>query len=250
MSPSLTYLNITASAIHYASFIALCVLLAPHFERGNIATYFFVPVLNETDQMDAKTFDPMSKSIFSVGAAILVECLWTASAHALYAYSSIRNGEDGFYLSQLSDGVSTYRWCEYALSASLIWAIMAIYSGIRDTISIVFIFLCTSAVMYTGYISEKSKRATFPIAVGFTILFVQIIMTGIQLGENTADIPDFVIPLFSVIVLLYCSFGIVRVVSAFAHENKPKLKSEVAYTILSLTVKLIYRFVLASRVFK
>jgi hypothetical protein len=155
----------------------------------------------------------------------------------------------------VSSGWNPYRWFEYATSAAVMTALIALVQGQRDTSSIAVLVLATAAMQFCGFSVESQLRGSGPLAVqakdtvvGSTIvgwlLFVAIwgaLIYGFativkdvndkfagRTDPQTGDpvkVPSWIWYIVIAQVLYYASFGIVQFVHIMKRfKGDPKFK--------------------------
>lgn len=144
----------------------------------------------------------------------------------------------GAYLAELQRGVSTARWLDYALSASLMAIAIAAASGVVEVWLLAEIFLCEMVVVCIGYFSEKySDARLFSGASVYYLLgvWVPISVTFLKSVESTPESPD---ALWAVIVVLFSTFSTFASIAAFKiYRPLSNYGCEIAYIGASLIAK-------------
>jgi len=86
--------------------------------------------------------------------------LITAFAHSYYMTDGFGSGN---YAKVIRDGWNPYRWFEYASSASIMTALIALTDGVRDIQNVVGLVIVTAALQFCGFIVESLLRGNGPI---------------------------------------------------------------------------------------
>lgn len=189
------------------------------------------------------------KDLFTLPFGILVASflLISAIAHGLV---SIPKKLNDVYNSDLSKGINKFRWFEYALSSSIMIALIATLFGVRDIASLILIFVVNATMNLFGLGMEQlaSKRKegeklnwgpfiSGSIA-GITPWIVIIIyMSG---SSDLSSVPWFVWAIVSAYFLAFNTFP-VNMILQYLKVGKWKdyLYGERVYIILSLVAKTI-----------
>lgn len=79
----------------------------------------------------------------------------TAVAHVFYATDAFGSGG---YTRSLSAGWNPYRWIEYAITASIMSALIGLIDGTRDTGTLVALVAMTAAMQFCGFTVESVLR--------------------------------------------------------------------------------------------
>jgi hypothetical protein len=202
----LTRNNWLAAAAHLLSFITLVILYAvwPAAQTRSSADTFRYQIAGpaalpgETTPTQCTTEgdnyipgkcniranfqQPKKVASFNVIYGAMFFFLFTAAAHFFYASDGVGTGS---YSRAVASGWNPYRWFEYAASASVMTALIALVQGTRDTSLILVLALATAAMQFCGFSVESQLRGVGPLSakakdsvVGSTIvgwlLFVAI----------------------------------------------------------------------------
>lgn len=249
--------NLIVFILHAFSAILLTGILSAAWGAGNVQVGLLVPLYNITDTAAIVPAERKQVEVgtFCVACAIVIESYWTAGAHFLYFVNSALYGSGGFYAREIETHVHTSRWVEYAVSASIIWGITMVYSGLVDTYSISYSIASVVMLMYMGYLTETVNCLHVHVVSWILFLFqtamaiVQFVAT-LHAQTDPGRTPDFVPFLFSFILLMYGMFGIARYLPYF-----PRVRDQsddmhvIVFICISFIVKFVYRFTLAARVF-
>lgn len=189
-------------------------------------------------------------------ALVLVFFAITVAAHVWYAYSPT-------YLIELHKGWNPYRWLEYALSASIMSAIVGITSGIRDISQLQELVLLTAGMQGCGWIVERALQkndfSTVNVATGIGwLLFVALwfsilwnfffLLTDVNTKYKNIDdangkpikVPGFVFFIVFFQLLQFASFGVVQMYHVLQAKKGPvnyASKIEPLYVNLSAIAK-------------
>lgn len=63
-----------------------------------------------------------------------------------------------YYIPGLRKGINRFRWVEYAMSSSLMIALMAMLFGVYDILSLVLIMSINACMNFFGYLMETSNE--------------------------------------------------------------------------------------------
>jgi hypothetical protein len=177
-----------------------------------------------------------------IGPAVAVFLYLAAVDHLVVASPWARP----WYERNLAGCINYARWWEYSVSASLMVALIAMLSGIRELTALVAIFGANAAMIFFGLLMERGSRPGrgadwWPFWLGSVIGIVPWIAIGIQLIRSQAEtgmVPGFVFAIFVSLLLLFALFPInmwlqYRRIGRWSDY----LFGERGYIVLSLTAK-------------
>jgi hypothetical protein len=93
----------------------------------------------------------------SIPGLIAIFFLVTAFAHALLVTVYRKR-----YETELSQGINTVRWLEYAITAGLMLTIIALLSGVYDFATLIAIFGFMVIMCLLGLVTELTSKASHP----------------------------------------------------------------------------------------
>lgn len=149
---------------------------------------------------------------------------------------------------------NTFRWGEYAISASIMTVIIAMLTGITELASLLGIWGCSVAMVGGGYLMEQQIENTtngeepsppqdvkwgafgFATVVGlfpWLAIAIQIMASETMNGQ----IPDFVYAIYISLLLLFATFPANLVL--FMLDRLTYTQYETGYIVLSLTSKTV-----------
>lgn len=169
-----------------------------------------------------------------------------------------------WYLAQVSRCCLPSRWLEYAITASLMLAIFAYFSGITDLISLVLLATIAATVQAFGYLAEAYARPCAtedawqlglgarlaPHLAGYLpmgVAFLAVYFSIVRLDAIGSAIPWWVYAVLTGETVLYCSFAGVQLYT-LVHRPSLYVNGELAYQILSLASKMLLGLLLLSQV--
>ena len=188
----------------------------------------------------------------------------TALAHLLYATDFFGKG---WYSEALTQGWNPFRWIEYGISASLMVAIIAPFSGQKDASSVGLIVAANAAMQGQGFLVERAliapggpdlTSAYFATLVGWLLLvaawasilraFFNTLNDVNKLGTYT--LPSWLWGIGVVQAAFFSSFGFVQLAQLrdAANSGDPAtnfLRFEKSYLVLSFLAKASLASVLA-----
>ena len=178
-------LNFKAAAVHVALLIGFVALFESKLPP-NLETITLYRVGLDGDNLDTAAsgaVDQPQKAISSgkVNIKQLVYAFFgvTAAAHLLYATDFFGRG---WYTAALERGWNPFRWVEYGISASIMAAIIAPFSGVRDSNTVLMIAGTTAAMQGTGFLVERALSAQaqpdYTAAVGATVIGWLLLVTA------------------------------------------------------------------------
>jgi hypothetical protein len=152
----------------------------------------------------------------------------------------------GWYIANLKRGANYLRWWEYALSASVMIALIAILPGMWDLPSLLLIFALNAMMLFCGLMMEQQNRPGQPVnwtpfwfgCFAGAIPWVVIALYLFSPGAGGGDPPGFVFAVFFSLFAFYNAFAAnmwlqYRRVGPW----RDYLFGELVYVILSLTAK-------------
>ncbi len=151
------------------------------------------------------------------------------------------------YNSDLRDGVNQFRWFEYALSSSIMIALIAMLFGVYDLSSLILIIGINATMNLFGLLMElynkgKTKVNWAPFIMGsFAGLVPWIVILISFLGSGEwSRIPNFV---YAVLISYFIFFNLFPINMYLQYRKigrwKEHLYGERAYILLSLVAKSI-----------
>lgn len=159
----------------------------------------------------------------------------TCGFHIFYSKSSR-------YTTMIDKGVNSFRWIEYAITATLMLFVVAVSSGVYETDSQILIPIAAMSCMAMGYVVEQNKgnRNVQWVAtlVGWLLLagaFVVIFRNFGRAASGTNGPPSWVWILVIGIVVMYLSFGLIQLWQLFKSPNYKNVERR--YTQLSMLAK-------------
>jgi hypothetical protein len=119
------------------------------------------------------------------------------------------------YESQLRQGRNNLRWIEYAVSASLMLILIAVFVGIWDLAALLSLFALNSTMIGFGALQEHYERpglrnSRLPFWLGTLAGIVPWAVIGIYLLQDVGAVPGFVFVIYTVELLFFWSFGLTQ----------------------------------------
>jgi hypothetical protein len=157
-------LNRTAAIVFVVLFIGFYSLLKSQLpkEKETVNLYRYQVVASNlsdtaTDENDLNyPLKAVESGKVNVKNLVLAFFGVTALAHLLYATDFFGKG---WYSNALTKGWNPFRWIEYGISASLMVAIIAPFSGQRDASSVGLIVAANAAMQGQGFLVERALIA-------------------------------------------------------------------------------------------
>jgi hypothetical protein len=145
-----------------------------------------------------------------VGPLVALFLLLAAIDHLLSAGPLRRR-----YESQLRQGRNNIRWIEYAVSASLMLILIAVFVGIWDLAALLSLFALNSTMIGFGALQERYERpgvrnSRLPFWLGTLAGIVPWTVIGIYLLQDAGAVPAFVFVIYAVELLFFWSFGMTQ----------------------------------------
>ena len=153
---------------------------------------------------------PPPESLFDVpiGAAIAAFLALAALDHLLTATIG-----RGTYERDLRGGINRFRWVEYSFSASIMVALICLYSGITGIAALIAILGANVAMILFGWVQElmnpPGRSSTTMLAFWFGTLAGLAPWIALTINLTGADeLPGFVIGIFVSLFAFFMSFGL------------------------------------------
>ena len=153
---------------------------------------------------------PPPESLFDVpiGAAIAAFLALAALDHLLTATIG-----RGTYERDLRGGINRFRWVEYSFSASIMVALICLYSGITGIAALIAILGANVAMILFGWVQElmnpPGRSSTTMLAFWFGTLAGLAPWIALTINLTGADeLPGFVIGIFVSLFVFFMSFGL------------------------------------------
>jgi hypothetical protein len=216
----------------------IAALLLSESVKVPITTSFLV--LDEQSQI----LVPESNTVYDLPLAPLVAsfAFISAIAHGLIASPGVY----GWYVRNLKRGANYARWWEYAASASVMIALIAILSGMRDLNSLILIFALNAMMLFCGLIMELINRPGEPVnwipfwfgCLAGAVPWVVVTLYIWGPGTSGGDPPGFVYGIFFSLFVLFNCFA-VNMWLQYKRVGpwRNYLFGETAYIMLSLAAK-------------
>lgn len=282
MAPSLNSLrtlNVTAAVIHTGLLVGFAVLfkrkLTPAKEtidlyRLAIDTAGWTPptATDEESEINVKQ-KAVKDGQLNIRYLVMAFFGVTALAHTLYATDFFGAG---WYSQAITRGWNPFRWVEYGVSASIMAALIAPFSGLRSSTSVELVVASTAAMQGTGFLVERALIAAEPdytaalagTLVGWLLLatawrailgsFFKQLKDFNDSGLTDSDgkpitVPDFVRYIGPVQAVFFSSFGWVQLSEIRGMSKRGAnfnyAGTETAYLALSLAAKATLASVIA-----
>jgi hypothetical protein len=235
-SSRLRLFNALMALLHTAQGVAI--LLLSNDATVPIRTSFLR--FNEQSQ----ALETSTRDIFDLQLAPLVASFLfiSAIAHAFVALP----GVNGWYNGNLRRSINYVRWWEYAASASLMIAVIAILTGMYDVGSLVLIFFLNAMMLLFGLLMEVQNRPGARVnwtpfwfgCIAGTVPWAVIALYLWSPGTGPGNPPGFVYAIFFLLFVWYSLFAVnmwlqYRKVGPWRNY----VFGEYGYIVLSLTAK-------------
>jgi hypothetical protein len=228
--------NATMAVVHAAQGVAI--LLLSNAVTVPISTSFL------RYNQDAGRLEPATRTVFDLQLAPLVAAFLfiSAIAHAFVALP----GVNAWYERCLGRGINYVRWWEYAASASVMIAVIAILTGMYDLPSLLVLFCLNATMLLFGLLMEvfnpPGRRVNWtPFWFGSIAGIVPWGVITLYLtspGTGPGDPPGFV---YAIFVSLFAWYALFAVNMWLQYRRVGPWRDyrfgEAAYIVLSLTAK-------------
>jgi Heliorhodopsin len=183
---------------------------------------------------------------------MLIFIFFTALMHLVYGIFQ------KWYHKMLDSQNNWMRWVEYAISATILFVVIAMSSGTKDFNVILLFLFGMVGIMILGDAIEKiiksplgrSSGAQWPATAGAWIIFVAILVVfgrGYQAAKDNAGskMPKFVDWVMALTMLFFSSFGFIQALHV-GGVFKDYVTVEASYIILSFVAKIILGLTITS----
>jgi hypothetical protein len=193
---------------------------------------------------ETQVLETATRTIFDLRLAPLVASFLfiSAIAHAFVALPGVH----GWYRRKLDENINYVRWWEYAASASVMIAVIAILTGMYDLPSLILIFFLNATMLLFGLLMEIFNRRDgrvnwTPFWFGCLAGAVPWAIIGLYLwgpGTGPGDPPGFVYAIFFSLFVWYSLFA-VNMWLQYRRVGRWRdyVFGEYGYILLSLTAK-------------
>lgn len=228
--------NLLMAVLHTGQGIAILVLT-------NGAT---VPIRTSFLRFDQtqQVLQPYTRDIFDLQLAPLVASFLfiSALAHTLVVLPRVND----WYLANLRRSINYVRWWEYALSASLMIAVIAMLPGMYDLGSLILIFALNATMLLFGLLMESQNEPGDPVSwtpfwfgcIAGAVPWAVIALYLWSPGTGPGNPPAFVYAIFFSLFVWYSLFALNMWLQ---HRRigpwRRYVFGEYGYIVLSLTAK-------------
>jgi hypothetical protein len=150
---SLRKFNLIMGALHFVQGILMLILASTVIQTISefkpTITQLYLEYNTTTQSLETAV-----KELFDLPFGIFVALFLLLSAVA-HAIISIPKKTNAIYNSDLEKGINRFRWYEYALSSSIMIALIATLFGIYDIGSLVLIFIVNASMNLFGLLMEQ-----------------------------------------------------------------------------------------------
>lgn len=229
--------NAAAGALHLAQGIVLLAL----------ATGFSVPLTTALPGPGAMPGVPVPilQTETTIAIAPLVAAFFFLSAAAHFV--TILPGFYERYRANLARRLNSYRWIEYAISASLMIVVIGLITGISDLPTLLALFALNAAMIFFGWNMEllnpdpRRRPDWKPFVFGSLVGLVPWVIIAwyfLTAADRIPEIPDFV-PWILVSLFVFFNCFAVNQFLQFKRTGKWRdyVYGERAYIFLSLAAK-------------
>ena len=249
---NIVWLNLAAFILHLIVFVGVLVWIVSSYnaESPGIQSSLFAIVSTGVNGEEVKPQQISDDAPWAIPVLILLFEFVTLFAHLAYFCMP------KWYEGMISNQNNWARWIEYAISSSLMVAIIALSVGVRSFDTIVTICLVNCVVMLLGDLIEKqvavktkpslynARASTLLAWILFASIWYNLTASFTRVVQDSeSKVPSFVIAVFVCMLVSFGSFGIVQAVQVAgaltdyrAAESAYVTLSFVAKTILSLLV--------------
>ena len=197
------------------------------------------------------TYDEVTETFFSSPTTLFDVWLGPMVAMFLFisaiAHFTVATVAYNWYVRNLGKGINYARWFEYAISSSIMIVLIAMFVGIYDFASLVFLFGVNAMMNLMGLMMEVHNQTTketdwksynigvFAVVVAWFPIFLYLLGPG---GPEGREVPGFVYGIFISMAIFYNTFAINMWLQ---YRKKGKwadyLYGERMYIVLSLVSK-------------
>ena len=200
-------------------------------------------------------------------AVVMMLVLFTLITGLVHILAYGKSSEQ--YRSDVDRGNNWIRWAEYSITATIMLVVIALVSGTGSTDTLIMVATASLCCMICGFLSEATARTDPRVSklatlVGWLLLissfgvilrrFGSIFQQAQTTGSDGP--PSFVWAIIGSMTALYLSFGVIHLVHMRKQWNTTEpvpvefhRRIERAYTIASVTAKILLVTLLASGLF-
>jgi hypothetical protein len=235
--------NVVVGLVHLAQAVAM-VALSNELALPVTATFL------AGDPVTARGAAPEVLFEVPIGPAVAAFLLVAAIDHLAVALPGVGR----WYEANLARGANYARWVEYSASASLMIALIAMFTGIWDVAALIAIVGVNTAMIWFGLLMERDQRPGRPDWTAFSLgtvagLVPWVAITIYVLGG--ADPPGFVYAIVGFQFLFFASFGLNQFLQyRRAGPWRDYLFGERAYIWLSLGAKSLLAWLIFANVLR
>jgi len=185
-----------------------------------------------------------------VGATVAVFVLLAAADHLAVAAPGVHV----WYERMLERRVNYARWIEYALSASIMLVLIAMFVGIRSLAALVGFFAANMAMILFGLLMERDQEPGHASWNAYWYAALVGVMPWAVIGlylTQTPSVPGFVYAIVATEFVLFFSFAI-NMLLQYKKTGpwRSYLFGEYAYMALSLTAKSLLAWLIFANVLR
>jgi len=143
---------------------------------------------------------------------------------------------------------SPLRWAEYSVTSTAMTIRIAVLSGVSDVATLALIGVCSIVMIVLGGLHEAQRADPPPNDSSWSLFAASSVLFSAQWGvilaifqrstASAADVPNWVVFLMVGLLLFDTAFPAVALYSAY--KPVPYARVDLAYTGLSLTIKLFF----------
>jgi hypothetical protein len=239
----LRVLNVGVGVVHLAQ-AALMLALSNDLALPVTAAFL------ADDPVVARSAPPEVLFEVPIGPAVAVFLLLAAADHLAVALPGVRR----WYEHHLGRGANYARWFEYSVSASLMIALIALFTGIRDVAALIGLVGANTAMIWFGLLMERHQSPPRPDWSAFAFGTVAGLVPWIAIGvyvAGGATPPGFVYAIVGFQGAFFASFGLNQYLQyKGAGRWRDYLFGERAYIWLSLGAKSLLAWLIFANVLR
>jgi hypothetical protein len=166
-------------------------------------------------------YDPVTETFAS--SQTTLANLWLGHMVALFLFISaiahllVSTVAYDWYVRNLKRHINYIRWYEYAISSSVMIVLIAMFVGIYDIASLIFLFGLNAVMNLSGLMMELHNQNTertnwtafnigvFAVILAWVPIFIYLIGVG---GPEGREVPGFVYGIFISIAFFYNTFAL------------------------------------------
>lgn len=236
-------LNVAVGVVHLAQAVVMLAL-------SNDLTLPVTASFLSGDPVAGRSAPPEVLFEVPIGIAVAAFLLLAAADHLAVALPRIHHWYEGY----LARGANYARWVEYSVSASLMIALIAMFTGIWDLAALIGLVGANAAMIWFGLLMERDQEPGRADWTAFWLGTVAGLVPWLAIGVYVVGapaVPGFVYAIIAFQFAFFASFGVNQALQYKAVGRwRDYLVGEAAYIWLSLGAKSLLAWLIFANVLR